>query len=85
MTTYQEIVSSLKESAAGFIQGGETYRDTLDHNLRQIALNDFMDELFDLAEEDSDQREQLTNDVVQEAMDYADELLEALDEDEDDE
>ncbi len=81
--TFEQIVSSLKDSVKDFIEAGETWRDNLEHNVRQIALNNFMDEFWELSNENTDERELLTDDACNAAMDYADELLEEIEEDED--
>lgn len=76
--TLNQIVNELKERATEYIEAGETYKENLDYNIRQHALNDYMDEFMELANFDADERERLTDDAVNQVEEHSDDLLEEL-------
>lgn len=74
--TLEQIIKQLKEKARNYIESGETYRDNIYYNMRDHGNNDYMDEFFELAHENSDERERLLEEAVDQVMDYVDELFE---------
>lgn len=78
--TAEQIINELKDKALNYIRGGETYRDNIYYNMRDHANNDYMDEFLDLANKDSDERERLLEDAIEQVMDYVDEVFEEQDE-----
>jgi hypothetical protein len=72
---FGELVEKLKSEAKDMFNAGEIYRENFDQGLRDIANNDLMDEFFELANEDSDERERLVYEAVEYALDYVMKLV----------
>lgn len=78
--TFKQIVKELKDKATEYIEAGEIHKENLDYNIRQHALNDYMDEFMELANCEPDERERLVDDACCEVEDHSDELLEEISE-----